>query len=120
VADTPHATAVLPRVPVASFREWTERLRQVSDIAAIQAEFACILGMCELLQSTGIVALDEAIKRTTREYRELSHGFVLGYLRQLRAHADEHWLKQEETPGRVQRMEREMLGYSDFPFELET
>lgn len=78
VADTPHATAVLPRVPVASFREWTERLRQVSDIAAIQAEFARILGMCELLQSTGIVALDEVVKRTTREHRELSHGFVLG------------------------------------------
>ena len=119
VADTPHATAVLPRVPVASFREWTERLRQVNDIAAIQEEFARILGMCELLQSTGIVALDEAVKRATHEHSELSHSFVLGYLRQLRAHADEHWFKQEETASRVQRMERELLGYSNFPFELE-
>ena len=119
VADTPHATAVLPRVPVASFREWTERLRQVNDIGAIQAEFARILSMCELLQSTGIVALDEAVKRATKEHSELSHGFVMGYLRQLRAHADENWFKQEETPSRVQRLERDMLGYSNFPFELE-
>jgi hypothetical protein len=118
VADTPHATAVLPRVPVASFREWTERLRQVNDIAAIQEEFARILGMCELLQSTGIGALDEAVKRTTREHSELSHNFVLGYLRQLRAYADEHWFKQEETASRLQQLEREMLGYSNFPFEL--
>jgi ElaB/YqjD/DUF883 family membrane-anchored ribosome-binding protein len=120
VADTPHSTVVLPRVPVASFREWTERLRQLNDIAAIQAEFARILGMCELLKSTGVVALDEAVKRATEEHRELSQSFVLGYLRQLRAYADEHWFKREETASRVQRLEREMLGHSNFPFELES
>jgi hypothetical protein len=120
VADTPHATAVLPRVPVASFREWTERLRQLDDIVAMQAEFTRILSMCELLQSTGIVALDEAVKRATREHTELSHSFVLQYLAQLRGHADQHWFNSAETSARVQRMEREQLGYSNFPFELET
>ena len=120
VADTPNATAVLPRVPVAQFREWTQRLRQMTNIAEMQAEFIRILGMCELLQSTGVVALDDAIKRATQEHSELSRGFVMEYLGRLRAEADENWLNFEETPTRVQRLERDLLGFSNFPWAFET
>jgi hypothetical protein len=119
VADTPHAKAVLPRVPVARFREWTERLRQVTDIPAMQAEFARIIAMCEMLQSTGVVALDEAVQRATKEHSELSQSFVLAYLGQLRDYADEHWLNIEETPSRVQQLEHDLLGVSNFPWVFE-
>jgi hypothetical protein len=119
VADTPHAKAVLPRIPVAVFREWTERLRQPNDMAAFQAEFTRILNMCELLQSTGVVAIDEAVKRTSQEHTELSHSFVLEYLGRLRAYTDKHWVKREETIQRVRQLEHELLGASNFPFEIE-
>lgn len=119
VADTPHARAMLPRVPVARFREWTERLRQMNNIPDMQAEFTRILSMCEMLQSTGVVALEDAVKRTTQEHSELSRGFVLEYLERLRAYADEHWLSIEETPNRVQQMERDLLGVANFPWVFE-
>ena len=120
VADTPHAKAVLPRVPVAMFREWTQRLRQINSIPAMQEEFGRILGMCEMLRSTGVLALDEAVKRAVQEHGELSRGFVMEYLGQLRAYTDEHWLNLEETPTRVQRLERDQLGYSNFPWVFES
>jgi len=120
VADTPNARAVLPRVPVASFREWTERLRQLSDIGEMQAEFARILAMCEMLQTTGVVALDEAVHRAVSEHSALSQGFVREYVKALRQFASERWVKHEETASRVQRLQREMLGFSNFPFEMET
>jgi hypothetical protein len=116
VADTPHAKAVLPRVPVARFREWTERLRQMTNIPEMQAEFTRILSMCELLQSTGVVALDDSVKRATQEHSELSRGFVMEYLGRLRDYTDEHWLNLEETPARVQQLERDVLGVSNFPW----
>jgi hypothetical protein len=119
VADTPHAKAVLPRVPVARFREWTERLRQIPDIPAMQAEFTRIINMCEMLQSTGVFALDEAVKRATQEHSELSRSFVLEYLGRLRDYADEHWLNIEETPSRVQKLEHDVLGLSNFPWVFE-
>jgi hypothetical protein len=119
VANTPHAKAVLPRLPVALFREWTERIRQQSDMAAIQAEFNRILSMCELLQSTGVVAIDDAVKRTAKEHTELSHSFVLEYLGQLRAYTDKHWVKHEETTQRVRQLENDLLGSPNFPFEIE-
>ena len=119
VADTPHAKAVLPRVPVARFREWTERLRQMSNLPEMQAEFTRILSMCEMLQSTGVFALDDAVKRATQEHSDLSHGFVMEYLGRLRAYADEHWLNIEETPNRVQQMERDLLGFANFPWVFE-
>ena len=120
VANTPQATAVLPRIPVASFREWTQRLRQISSIPAMQEEFGRILAMCEMLRSTGVVALEDAVKRTTKEHGELSRGFVMDYLGQLRAYTDEHWLNLEETPSRVQRLERDLLGFSNFPWVFES
>ena len=116
VADTPHATAVLPRVPVARFREWTERLRQMTNIPDMQAEFTRILSMCELLQSTGVVALDDSVKRATQEHSDRSRGFVMEYLGRLRDYTDEHWLNLEETPARVQQLERDVLGVSNFPW----
>ena len=119
VADTPHAKAVLPRVPVARFREWTERLRQITSPPAMQAEFVRIISMCEMLQSTGVVALDEAVKRVTKEHGELSHSFVMEYLGRLREYADEHWLNIEETPSRVQQLEHDMLGIANFPWVFE-
>jgi hypothetical protein len=76
--------------------------------------------MCELLQSTGVVALDDAIKRATQEHSELSRGFVMEYLGRLRAEADENWLNFEETPTRVQRLERDLLGFSNFPWAFES
>jgi hypothetical protein len=120
VSDTPNAKAVLPRVPVAMFREWTQRLRQITTIPAMQDEFDRILGMCEMLRSTGVVALDEAVKRAAEEHNELSSGFVIEYLGQLRAYADEHWLNLEETPTRVQHLERDLLGFSNFPWVFES
>jgi hypothetical protein len=120
VANTPNAMAVLPRIPVAAFREWTQRLRQVSTIPAMQEEFSRILGMCEMLRSTGVVALEDAVKRATKEHSELSRGFVMDYLGQLRAYTDEHWLNLEETPSRVQRLERDLLGFSNFPWVFES
>ncbi len=119
LAATPHATAVLPRLPVALFREWTERIRQQPDMAAIQAEFNRILSMCELLQSTGVMAIDDAVKRTAKEHSALSHSYVLDYLKKLRAHADKHWVKHEETTQRVRQLEQELLGSPNFPFEIE-
>jgi hypothetical protein len=119
VADTPQAKAVLPRVPVARFREWTERLRQITDIPAMQTEFTRIISMCEMLQSTGALALDEAVKRATQEHSELSRGFVMEYLGRLRDYADEHWLNIEETPSRVQKLEHDVLGMSNFPWVFE-
>jgi hypothetical protein len=120
VADTPNAKAVLPRVPVALFREWTQRLRQITTIPAMQEEFNRILAMCEMLRSTGMLALDDAVKRATQEHSELSRGFVMDYLGQLRAYTDEHWLNLEETPTRVQRLERDQLGFSNFPWVFDT
>jgi hypothetical protein len=119
VADTPHADAVLPRLPVALFREWTERIRHQEDMAAIQAEFNRILSMCELLQSTGVMAIDDAVKRTAKEHTALSHSYVLEYLNQLRAYTDKHWLKQGETTQRVRQLETDLLGAPNFPFEIE-
>jgi hypothetical protein len=119
VADTPHAKAVLPRVPVARFREWTERLRQIADIPAMQAEFTRIISMCEMLQSTGVLALDDAVKRATKQHSELSRSFVMEYLGRLRDYADEHWLNIEETPSRVQKLEHDVLGVSNFPWVFE-
>jgi ElaB/YqjD/DUF883 family membrane-anchored ribosome-binding protein len=119
VAATPHADAVLPRLPVALFREWTERIRQQEDMAAIQAEFNRILSMCELLQSTGVMAIDDAVKRTAKEHTALSHSYVLEYLNQLRAYTDKHWLKQGETTQRVRQLETDLLGAPNFPFEIE-
>jgi len=119
VADTPNALAVLPRLPVALFREWTERIRQQGDMAAIQAEFNRILSMCELLQSTGVMVVDEALKRTAQEHTELSHSFVLEYLGRLRAYTDKHWVKHEETTQRVRQLESDHLGSPHFPFEIE-
>jgi len=120
VANTPNAQAVLPRVPVALFREWTQRLRQVSSIPAMQEEFDRILAMCEMLRSTGVVALDDAVKRAAQEHSELSRGFVMEYLGRLRGYSDEHWLNLEETPTRVQRLERDQLGFSNFPWVFES
>ncbi len=119
LVTTPHATAVLPRLPVALFREWTERIRQQSDMTAIQAEFSRILSMCELLQSTGVMAIDDAVKRSARQHTSLSHSYVLDYLKKLRDHADRHWVKHEETTQRVRQLEQNLLGSPDFPFEIE-
>jgi len=118
-SDTPQAQAVLPRLPVALFREWTERIRQQGDMTAIQAEFNRILSMCELLQSTGVMAIDEAVKRTAQEHSQLSHGYVLEYLNRLRDYADKHWVKAEEMTQRVRQLESELLGAPNFPFEIE-
>lgn len=120
VANTPQAKAVLPRVPVARFREWTERLRQMSNIPEMQAEFTRILSMCEMLQSTGVLALDDAVKRAGQEHSDLSRGFVMDYLGRLRDYADEHWLNIEETPARVQQLEHDLLGVSNFPWVFDT
>jgi hypothetical protein len=120
VANTPNAKAVLPRVPVARFREWTERLRQMTNIPEMQAEFTRILSMCEMLQSTGVLALDDAVKRAGQEHSDLSRGFVMEYLGRLRDYADEHWLNIEETPSRVQQLEHDLLGVSNFPWVFDT
>jgi seryl-tRNA synthetase len=119
VADTPHANAVLPRIPVAMFQEWTQRLRQISSIPAAQEEFSRILAMCEMLRSTGVLALEDAVKRAAQEHSDLSRSFVMEYLGQLRAYTDEHWLNLEETPTRVQTLERDQLGFSNFPWVFE-
>ncbi len=119
VADTPHAKAVLPRVPVARFREWAERIRQIGDMPAMQAEFGRIISMCEMLQSTGVLALDEAVKRAAKEHSELSRSFVMEYLGKLRDYTDEHWLNIEETPSRVQQLEHDTLGIANFPWVFE-
>jgi len=119
LAATPHATAVLPRLPVALFREWTDRIRQQGDMPAIQEEFNRILSMCELLLSTGVMAIDEAVKRTAKEHSALSHSYVLDYLNRLRAHADKHWVKHGETTQRVRKLEVDLLGSQNFPFEIE-
>jgi hypothetical protein len=91
----------------------------MTDIPQMQAEFTRILSMCEMLQSTGVYALDDAVKRATQEHGELSRGFVMDYLARLRAYADEHWLNIEETPNRVQQMERDLLGFANFPWVFE-
>ena len=119
-ANTPHANAILPRIPVAAFREWTQRLRHVDSIPAMQDEFDRILGMCEMLRSTGVLALDDAVKRVALEHGALSRGYVMEYLGRLRAYADEHWLNLEETPSRVQRLERDLLGFANFPWVFES
>jgi len=119
VANTPQAKAVLPRVPVARFREWTERLRQMASIPEMQAEFTRILSMCEMLQSTGVLALDDAVKRAGQEHSDLSRGFVMNYLGRLRDYTDEHWLNIEETPSRVQQLEHDTLGIANFPWVFE-
>jgi hypothetical protein len=120
VANTPHAKAVLPRVPVARFREWTERLRQMANIPDMQAEFTRILSMCEMLQSTGVLALDDAVKRAGEEHTELSRSFVMEYLGRLRDYTDEHWLNIEETPSRVQQLEHDLLGVANFPWVFDS
>jgi hypothetical protein len=119
VANTPQAKAVLPRVPVARFREWTERLRQMASVPEMQAEFTRILSMCEMLQSTGVLALDDAVKRAGQEHSDLSRGFVMEYLGRLRDYTDEHWLNIEETPARVQQLEHDLLGVSNFPWAFD-
>ena len=62
ILKTPHAAAVLPRVPVVGFAPRIERVRSLG-IAEVQAEFNRILEMCGMLETVGLTGLREATER---------------------------------------------------------
>jgi len=79
VADTPNAKAVLPRVPVALFREWTQRPspdhHHPGDAGGVQPHPGHVRKCCG---STGMLALDDAVKAgdpgAQRTFPRLCHG----------------------------------------------
>ena len=117
VMNTPHAGAVLPRVPVVGFQSRIERVRGLG-IADVQAEFNRILEMCALLETTGLAGLREATERVAATHSTLSHDYLQRYLEQLRTHMDEHRLVPAQTTARIHRLQLQYLGAVNFPFDL--
>ncbi len=117
IADTPHAAAVLPRVPVVGFQVRIERVRSLG-IAEVQSEFNRILEMCGMLESTGLTGLREATERVAGMHGALSRAYLQTYLEQLRAYMDENRLVPGQTTARIHRLQLQYLGAVNFPFEL--
>ncbi|MFA6961170.1 MAG: hypothetical protein WC205_10495 [Opitutaceae bacterium] len=117
VMKTPHAGAVLPRVPVVGFAARIERVRTLG-IAEVQAEFSQVLEMCSMLETVGLAGLRDATERVAALHRELGHTYLTTYLGQLRAYMDEHRLVPTQVTARIQRLQLRHLGAVNFPFEL--
>lgn len=118
ISNTPHAAAVLPRVPVVGFQTRIERVQSFG-IADLQAEFERILEMCGMLESTGLKGLREATERVAATHGELSRAYLHTYLGQLRAYMDEHRLVPNQTKARIHRLQLQYFGAVNFPFELD-
>jgi hypothetical protein len=118
VAGTPHAAALLPRVPVVGFHLRIEQVTKMS-ISEVQAGFNTILETCSLLESVGIAGLREAMTGLVDQHRELGHAYVMTYLTQLRTHMDKHRLDPGQLTQRIKNIQQRYLGETNFPFELD-
>lgn len=118
ILNTPHAAAVLPRVPVVGFEARIDRVQSLT-IADVQAEFDRILEMCGMLETTGLTGLREATERVAATHGELSRAYLVTYLAQLRTHMDQHRLVPAETTAQIHRLQLQHFGKIDFPYDVD-
>lgn len=117
IVNTPHAAAVLPRVPVVGFQVVMDRAQSLG-VAEMQVEFGRIADMCALLETTGLSGLREATERVAAMHGVLSRTYLQTYLGQLRAYMDEHRLDTSQTTARIHRLQLQQFGAVNFPFQL--
>jgi hypothetical protein len=118
ILNTPHAAAVLPRVPVVGFEARIARVQSLT-IPEVQAEFDRVLEMCGMLESTGLKGLREATERVAATHSELSRAYLETYLKQLRAHMDQHRLVPGQTTAQIHRLQLQHFGKINFPYEVD-
>lgn len=90
VKGTPVADIFLPRLPIADYVGWTERLLN-KDITSMQSHYDHILTLCETLVGPGILELEEALRHFQALNEKANASFVMAFIETNREQAQMKW-----------------------------